>query len=99
MTEVIAILVTIIVGLLGFATYKSDKLKEQKQKTETQAAKAQILQKQMESVNEVQNSLKEAQSETSKPETVEKASGGDSASRLERLNKLQNSSKRKSGKQ
>ena len=98
MTEVIAILVTIIVGLLGFATYKSDKLKEQKQKTETQAAKAQILQKQMESVNEVQNSLKEAQN-TSKPETVEKASGGDSASRLERLNKLQNSSKRKSGKQ
>ena len=98
MTEVIAILVTIIVGLLGFATYKSDKLKEQKQKTETQAAKAQILQKQMESVNEVQNSLKEAQN-TSKPETVEKASSGDSASRLERLNKLQNSSKRKSGKQ
>ncbi len=98
MTEVIAILVTIIVGLLGFATYKSDKLKEQKQKTETEKAKAQILQKQMESVNEVQNSLKEAQS-TSKPQKVEKASSGDSASRLERLNKLQNSTKRKSGKQ
>lgn len=90
MSNVITALVAIILGLLGLVTYKNSKLKEQKQKTEEEATKKEILQKQMETVNEVKKELNLIDEEE-KPQKKESVKSGDVATRLERLNKLSDS--------
>ncbi len=90
MSNVITALVAIILGLLGLVTYKNSKLKEQKQKTEEETTKKEILQKQMETVNEVKKELNLIDEEE-KPQKKESVKSGDVATRLERLNKLSDS--------
>ena len=89
MSDVILGLVVTILGLLGFGIYKSHKLENQKIKTQEAEAKAEIAQKQMEIVHEVRKELKVIEEEKP-PEKVEAPASGDSASRLNRLNRLHN---------
>lgn len=90
MSNIITALVAIILALLGLVSYKTSKLKEQKQKTEEQAAKKEILQKQMETVHEVKKELNLIDKEE-KPQKTEPVKDGDVDTRLKRLNKLSDS--------
>lgn len=87
MVDVIVGLLVAVLGLLGFGIYKSHKLEDQKIKTQQAEAKAEIKEKQMEVVHEVRKELKVIEEEKP-PQKVEAPSGGDSDSRLDRLNKL-----------
>lgn len=89
MSEFIFSLVVAVLGLLGFGIYKSQKLDEQKAKTQEAEAKAKKREKQMEVVHEVRKELKVIEEEKP-PEKVEPPASGDSSSRLDRLNKLHN---------
>lgn len=89
MGDLIIGLVFAVLGLLGFGIYKSHKLDEQKEKTQEAEAKAEIAQKQMEVVHDVRKQLKIIEEEKA-PEKVEAPDCGDSASRLDRLNRLHN---------
>ena len=82
-------LIIAVLALLGFGTYKSMKLSEQKQKTKEAEAKAQLREKQMETVNEVRKELNLIEDEK-KPQKKDAPLFGDSDSRIERLNKLHN---------
>lgn len=82
-------LIIAVLALLGFGTYKSMKLSEQKQKTKEAEAKAQIREKQMETVHEVRKELNLIEDEK-EPENKKAPLSGDSESRIERLNKLHN---------
>lgn len=90
MTEIIAALVSGILVLLGLVYYKTNKLKVQKQKTEEETAKKEILQKQMETVYEVKKELSLIDDEE-KPQKAEPIESGDANTRLEHLNKLSDS--------
>lgn len=90
MSNIITALVAVILALLGLVSYKTSKLKEQKQKTEEETAKKEILQKQMETVNEVKKELNLIDKEE-KPQKTEPVKSGDVSTRLERLNKLSDS--------
>ena len=89
MTELILGLVVAILGLLGFGIYKSNKLEDQKVKTQEAEAKAEIREKQMEVIHEVRKELKVIEEEKPPQEKPAPVSG-DSASRLDRLNRLHN---------
>ena len=89
MSEFVLSLIVAILGLLGFGIYKSHKLDEQKEKTQEAEARAEIREKQMEVVHEVRKELKVIEEEKP-PEQVEAPASGDSASRLDRLNRLHN---------
>jgi len=89
MSNTVIGLIIAILALLGFGTYKSKKLSEQKQKTKEAEAKAYIREKQMETVHEIQKELNFVEEE-GKPEKKEAPLSGDSESRIERLNKLHN---------
>jgi len=82
-------LIIAVLALLGFGTYKSMKLSEQKQKKKEAEAKALLREKQMETVNEVRKQLNLVEGEK-KPEKKSSPLSGDSESRIERLNKLHN---------
>lgn len=87
MTELIIGLLIAVLGLLGFGIYKSNKLEDQKIKTQQAEAKAEIREKQMEVVHEVRKELKIIEQEKPPTEKVSPESG-DSSSRLDRLNRL-----------
>lgn len=89
MSEFVFGLIVAVLGLLGFGVYKSHKLDQQKEKTREAEAKAEIKEKQMEVVHEVRKQLKLVEDEEAPKEKAAPASG-DSASRIERLNKLHN---------
>ena len=89
MSDFVIGLLVVILGLLGFGSYKAKKLEDQKIKTQKAEAKAEIAKKQMEVINEVRKELKVIEEEKP-PEKVEPPSSGDSTSRLDRLNKLHN---------
>ena len=82
-------LIVAVLALLGFGTYKSKKLSEQKEKTKEAEAKAQIREKQMETLHEIQKELNLIEDEK-KPEKKDAPLSGDSESRIERLNQLHN---------
>lgn len=86
-SKIIAALVAAVVALLGFGSYKSRKLKTQKEKTEEAEAKALIREKQMEAVHEIRNQLGLIEEEE-KPEKKSAPTRGDSGSRIERLNRM-----------
>lgn len=87
MAEFVFSLIVAVLGLLGFGIYKSHKLEDQKIKTQEAEARAEIAHKQMEVVHEVRKELKVVEEEKP-PQKVKAPIGGDSDSRLDRLNKL-----------
>ena len=87
MAELIAGLLVALLGLLGFGIYKSNKLEEQKLKTQQAEAKAEIREKQMEVIHDVRTELKVIEEEK-EPERTTAPASGDSDSRLARLNGL-----------
>lgn len=89
MVELILGLVIAVLGLLGFGIYKSNKLEDQKVKTQEAEAKAEIREKQMEVIHEVRKELKVIEEEKP-PQEKTAPDSGDSASRLDRLNRLHN---------
>ena len=89
MAELILGLVVAVLGLLGFGIYKSNKLEDQKVKTQEAEAKAEIREKQMEVIHEVRKELKVIDEEKT-PQEKTAPDSGDSASRLDRLNRLHN---------
>ena len=89
MAELILGLVVAVLGLLGFGIYKSNKLEDQKVKTQEAEAKAEIREKQMEVIHEVRKELKVIEEEKP-PQEKTAPDSGDSASRLDRLNRLHN---------
>ena len=87
MNEIITILVVVILGLFGINVMKSRKIKDQKEEIKTQDIIIKKKKEEMETINEVQTKINEAES-TPAPEKKTAPVSGDSASRLERLNKL-----------
>ena len=85
----IAAFMTALVLALCKAAGKASRLEEEK---ELEEQKNEILRKQMETVNEVRKELKLVEKEP-EPEVVEAPPAGDSSSRLDRLNRLHDSSK------
>ena len=89
MGEFVIALLLAFLGLLGFGIYKSNKLEEQKIKTQEAEAKAAIRENQMEVIHEVREELKIIEEEKPPQETAPPSSG-DSNSRIKRLNQLHN---------
>ena len=87
MSELIIGLIVAFLGLLGFGTFKSRKLSEQKKETEQEKRKVEILEKQIETIKEVRNEIKTIEEEPQPAEATPPAAG-DHDSRLDRLNKL-----------
>lgn len=87
MSEIVLGLIIIILGLLGFSIYKSNKLENQKIKTQEAEARAEIKEKQMEVIHEVRKELNVIEDEKA-PQKEATPPAGDSDSRLKRLNGL-----------
>lgn len=87
MNEIITLLVVVILGLFGINVMKSKKIKDQKEEIKTQDALIVKKKEEMKRINEVQTKINEAESLPA-PKKKEAPPSGDSASRLERLNKL-----------
>ncbi|MBO4393075.1 MAG: hypothetical protein J5800_01915 [Spirochaetales bacterium] len=87
MSEIVLGLIIIILGLLGFSIYKSNKLEDQKIKTQEAEARAEIKEKQMEVIHEVRKELNVIEDEKA-PQKEAAPPAGDSDSRLKRLNGL-----------
>ena len=89
MLNVIITLTVVILGLLGYGVKAATDKKKLKEEVQTLKDTEEVLTSQMETINEVRKELNLIESEE-KPEKKNSASSGDSASRLERLNKLSN---------
>ncbi len=88
MLNVIITLAVVILGLLGYGVKSATDKKKLKDEVQTLKDTKEILTSQMETINEVRKELNLIDSEE-KPE--KKTAPRDSASRLERLNKLSDS--------
>lgn len=85
----VAALLAILAGLWAALTASRGKRKKAEEEARFERQKAEVLEKQMETVNEVRKELKIIHEE--EPPKVEEAPPrGDSGSRLDRLNRLQN---------
>lgn len=87
MSDITIGLIVAVLALLGFGTYKSKKLSDQKQKTKDAEERAEIRKKQMETVYEVRKELNLIEQEK-EPQKTEPSACGDSDSRFDRLNQL-----------
>ena len=90
MLNVIITLTVVVLGLLGYGVKSATDKKKLKEEVQTLKDTKEVLTSQMETINEVRKELNLIDSEK-KPEKKSRAASGDSASRLERLNKLPNS--------
>lgn len=79
-----------VISALFLSLFTLQKRKVEKQKDEIEELKGleQVRQTQMETLKEVQDEIRQAMHGTPEPERVESPSAGDSASRLDRLNRL-----------
>ena len=89
MLNVIITLAVVILWLLGYGVKTATDKKKLKEEVQTLKDTKEVLTSQMETINEVRKELNLIDSEE-KPEKKSSAPSGDSASRLERLNKLSN---------
>ena len=89
MLNVIITLAVIILGLLGYGVKTATDKKKLKEEVQNLKDTKEVLTSQMETINEVRKELNLIDEEA-KPEKKNSAPAGDSASRLERLNKLSN---------
>jgi cell division protein FtsL len=87
MTEFIVALIALVLGLAGYSTYKRQQV--EKLKTEVKKAEETVKKRETEirTVRDVQTQISEIKEEP-KPAEITPPSSGDSASHLERLNKL-----------
>ena len=90
MLNVIITLAVVILGLLGYGVKTASDKKKLKDEVQTLKDTKEVLTSQMETINEVRKELNLIDSEK-KPEKKASSPAGNSASRLERLNKLSNS--------
>jgi predicted Holliday junction resolvase-like endonuclease len=87
MNEIIQMLILIILGLLGITRLQASKTKSLKQDVKKAEDAAKRKDKQMETLNEVQQKFDAIASEEI-PERIEAPQSGDTAGRLDRLNRL-----------
>lgn len=87
MLNAIIALAVVVLGLLGYGIKSTSDKKKLKDEVKELKASKEVLSSQMETINEVRKELSLIESEK-KPEKKSAAPTGDSASRLNRLNRL-----------
>ncbi len=89
-TTFLGILVGLCGVLFGIIAYKDKKISKLKNESKTNKQTAEVAEKRIEEVEDVQKKLKDLEKNSTPPEEVPTPSTGDSQSRLDRLNKLHN---------
>lgn len=87
MNELFTILAIIILGLFGINVMKSKKIRDQKDEIRTQEKVIEKKQEEMRTIDDVQKRIAEI-GNTPAPDRKDPPESGDSASRLERLNRM-----------
>ena len=87
MNEIMQMLILIILGLLGITRLQASKAKSLKQDARKAEDAAKRKDKQMETLNEVQQKF-DAITEEKPPQRIEPPESGDAAARIDRLNRL-----------
>ena len=87
--RVLAGIASAITGALGFLLGRADKrIRKQEQELETKTAQLQDAAEKVKEVEDVQKEINEVRQSSEKPEAVPPPAVGDSAARLDRLNRL-----------
>ena len=87
MNDIMQLLILIILGLLGITKFQSHKTKDLKKDIQQERDTAIRKEKELENIHEVQQKITAIEQEQP-PEKIEPPESGDSASRLDRLNRL-----------
>jgi len=87
MNEIMQMLILIILGLLGITRYQAHKTKGLKKDIQQERETVKKREQQLEKIDEVQQKLTTITQEKP-PEKIEPPESGDSAGRLDRLNRL-----------
>jgi hypothetical protein len=87
MNEIMQMLILIILGLLGITRLQASKTKSLKQDVRKAEDAAKRKDKELETINEIQQKIT-AITEEKPPEKIEPPESGDTAGRLDRLNRL-----------
>jgi hypothetical protein len=87
MNEIMQMLILIILGLLGITRYQAHKTKDLKKDIQRERETVKKRAQQLEKINEVQQKITTITQEKP-PEKIEPPQRGDTAGRLDRLNRL-----------
>ena len=87
MNEIMQMLILIILGLLGITRYQAYKTKGLKKDIQQERETVKKREQQLEKIDEVHKKITTIEQEQP-PETIEPPESGDTASRLDRLNRL-----------
>ena len=87
MNEIMQMLILIILGLLGITRYQAHKNKDLKKDIQQERDTVKKREQQLEKIDEVQQKITTITQERP-PEKIEPPESGDSAGRLDRLNRL-----------
>ena len=95
MNEIMQMLILIILGLLGITRLQASKTKSLKQDVRKAEDAAKRKDKELETINEIQQKIT-AITEEKPPERIEPPESGDAAARIDRLNRLHEHTERTS---
>jgi hypothetical protein len=87
MNDIMQLLLLIILGLLGITRYQAHKAKDLKKDIQQERETVKKREQELEKIDEVQQKIT-AIAQEKPPETIEAPARGDTAGRLDRLNKL-----------
>ncbi|MDD3942888.1 MAG: hypothetical protein PHR90_10485 [Sphaerochaetaceae bacterium] len=87
MNDILQILILIILGLLGITRFQARKAKDLKKDIQQERETVKKREQQLEKIDEVQQKITTIEQEQP-PETIEPPARGETAGRLDRLNRL-----------